>query len=139
MRSRRTALPLTRGRDHLARRACRAFDARSRGRSFGSGTGCVVLKRIAEALAEARGARRPPRLCELNNDDSRKVGYIAASVGGQARVVAEALAMAGVGAESISYVETHGTGTLRRSERGDSPHAGVPRSTSNKQYCAISV
>ena len=40
-----------------------------------------------------------------------KVGYTAPSVAGQAAVISEAQAMAGVEAETISYIETHGTGT----------------------------
>ena len=40
-----------------------------------------------------------------------KVGYLAPSVDGQAQAIAEALAVAGVGADSIGYVEAHGTGT----------------------------
>jgi acyl transferase domain-containing protein len=48
----------------------------------------------------------------LNNDGSDEVGYLAPSVSGQARVIAEALDLAGVAAEDVSYVEAHGTGTL---------------------------
>jgi len=33
-------------------------------------------------------------------------------VGGQAAVISEALAVAGVHPDTVSYVETHGTGTL---------------------------
>src|SRR5208282_285154 len=47
----------------------------------------------------------------INNDGARKVGYLAPSVDGQVEVVTEALDYAGVPAASISYVETHGTGT----------------------------
>ena len=48
----------------------------------------------------------------INNDGNDKVGYLAPSVGGQARVIAEALALAGVAPEDVSYIEAHGTGTL---------------------------
>jgi acyl transferase domain-containing protein len=48
----------------------------------------------------------------LNNDGSDKVGYLAPSVGGQARVISEALDLAGVAPEDVSYIEAHGTGTL---------------------------
>jgi hypothetical protein len=47
----------------------------------------------------------------INNDGALKVGYTAPSVDGQAEVIAEALALAGVESETISYIETHGTGT----------------------------
>ena len=47
----------------------------------------------------------------INNDGTAKVGFTAPSVEGQVAVISEALAAAGVASDSISYVETHGTGT----------------------------
>ena len=47
----------------------------------------------------------------VNNDGSQKAGYMAPGVDGQARVIAAAQAMAGVNADTISYIEAHGTGT----------------------------
>src|SRR6185295_7275057 len=88
---------------------CRAFDARSQGTVFGSGSGCVVLKRLSDALADGDSVLAVLRGSAINNDGASKVGYFAPSVEGQARVVAEALSIAGVSAETISYVETHGT------------------------------
>ena len=90
---------------------CRPFDARSQGTLFGSGTGCVVLKRLADALADGDNVLAVVRGSAINNDGSQKVGYLAPSVDGQARAVAEAIAISGVDPESISYIETHGTGT----------------------------
>ncbi len=90
---------------------CRAFDAASTGTVFGSGAGVVVLRRLADALADGDHIHAVIRGSAINNDGARKVGYLAPSVTGQAEVVAEALAVAEVEAESISYVETHGTGT----------------------------
>jgi len=47
----------------------------------------------------------------LNNDGSAKVGYTAPSVEGQAEVIAMAQAMAEIDADTVSYVEAHGTAT----------------------------
>ncbi|MFD1906618.1 hypothetical protein ACFSQ7_25505 [Paenibacillus rhizoplanae] len=47
----------------------------------------------------------------INNDGTRKAGFTAPSVQGQIDVVTAALEAAAVSAESISYIETHGTGT----------------------------
>ncbi|MAT84333.1 MAG: polyketide synthase, partial [Gammaproteobacteria bacterium] len=47
----------------------------------------------------------------VNNDGSSKVGYLAPSVEGQAAAIAEAMAVADVTADTIEYVECHGTGT----------------------------
>jgi acyl transferase domain-containing protein/thioesterase domain-containing protein len=90
---------------------CRSFDADSTGTVFGSGAGVVVLRRLEDALADGDHIHAVIRGSAINNDGARKVGYLAPSVTGQAEVVAEALEVADVAAESISYVETHGTGT----------------------------
>lgn len=90
---------------------CRPFDAASGGTLFGSGTACVVLKRLADAIEDGDTIISVIRGSAINNDGSQKVGYLAPSVEGQARAVSEALAIADVPAESISYIETHGTGT----------------------------
>lgn len=90
---------------------CRAFDANAQGTVFGSGVGIVVLKRLADAVADRDHVYAIIKGSAINNDGSLKVGYTAPSVDGQAQVIAEALANAGVNAETISYVETHGTGT----------------------------
>jgi len=90
---------------------CRPFDAGSRGTLFGSGTGCVVLKRLSDALADRDNVLAVILGSAINNDGSQKVGYLAPSVDGQARAIAEALTISGVDPETISYVETHGTGT----------------------------
>ena len=90
---------------------CRPFDADSRGTVFGSGAGLVVLRRLADAMADGDHIHAVIKGSAVNNDGSAKVGYLAPSVDGQAQVIAEALAIANVPAESISYVESHGTGT----------------------------
>jgi acyl transferase domain-containing protein len=90
---------------------CRSFDERAAGTIFGSGVGVVALKRLSEALADGDAIRAVILGSAINNDGSLKVSYTAPSVEGQAEVVASAQAVAGVDPESVSYVETHGTGT----------------------------
>jgi acyl transferase domain-containing protein len=90
---------------------CRAFDARAQGTVAGSGAGVVALKRLADALADGDEIHAVILGTAVNNDGAAKVGFTAPSVEGQAEVIAEAQAMAGVEADTISYVETHGTGT----------------------------
>ena len=90
---------------------CRPFDAGSRGTLFGSGTGCVVLRRLQDAIDDGDTIISVIRGSAINNDGSQKVGYLAPSVDGQARAVSEALAIANVPAESIGFIEAHGTGT----------------------------
>ncbi|MCG3150566.1 MAG: D-alanine--poly(phosphoribitol) ligase subunit 1 [Verrucomicrobiae bacterium] len=90
---------------------CRPFDAQAQGTVFGSGVGVVLLKRLPEALAAGDHIYAVIKGTALNNDGAGKVSYTAPSVTGQAEVVALAQALAGVSAETISYIEAHGTGT----------------------------
>jgi acyl transferase domain-containing protein/thioesterase domain-containing protein/acyl carrier protein len=90
---------------------CRAFDKRAKGTIFGSGVGIVVLRRLEDALADHDTVYAVIKASAVNNDGGRKVGYLAPSVDGQAEAVAEALNLSGVPADTITYVECHGTGT----------------------------
>jgi amino acid adenylation domain-containing protein len=90
---------------------CRAFDAEARGTVEGSGAGVVVLKRLSDAVAEGDTIHAVIRGFATNNDGGFKLSFTAPSLDGQLEVVATAQAVAGVPAESITYVETHGTGT----------------------------
>jgi acyl transferase domain-containing protein len=90
---------------------CRPFDARAQGTIFGSGVGLVVLKRLEDALADGDTIHAVIKGSAINNDGRSKASFTAPSVQGQARVIAEALAVADVEPETVSYVETHGTGT----------------------------
>jgi acyl transferase domain-containing protein/acyl carrier protein len=90
---------------------CRAFDAEARGTIFGNGVGIVVLKRLEDALTDGDTIYAVLKGSAVNNDGALKVGYTAPSIEGQAEVIAEALAVAEVNPETLTYVETHGTGT----------------------------
>ncbi len=90
---------------------CRPFDAAAQGTVFGSGGAIVVLKRLTDALADGDVIDAVIRGSAINNDGSLKAGFTAPSEDGQAEVVAQALAMADVDADTIGYVEMHGTGT----------------------------
>ena len=90
---------------------CRPFDADAQGTIFGSGVGIVVLKRLQDALADGDHIEAVILGSAVNNDGSLKVSYTAPGVEGQAEVIAEALANAGISPETVSYVEAHGTAT----------------------------
>lgn len=90
---------------------CRPFDAAASGTVFSNGAGVVLLKRLADAVADGDTIYAVIRGYALNNDGKRKVNYTAPSVAGQAEVISRALEMAGVNARSIGYVEAHGTAT----------------------------
>ncbi|MBN3958490.1 type I polyketide synthase [Nostoc sp. NMS8] len=116
---------------------CRAFDASSQGTIFGDGVGLVVLKRLEDALAEGDCIHAIIKGSAINNDGAAKVGYTAPSVGGQAEVIAEAQAIAGVTPETITYIETHGTGTALGDPIEISALKKVFAHTKQKGFCAI--
>lgn len=90
---------------------CRPFDHRANGTVFGSGSAVVLLKRLDDAIADGDQVLAVIRGFALNNDGSNKVGYTAPSVEGQSQVILRGQKMAGVPADTISYIEAHGTAT----------------------------
>jgi phthiocerol/phenolphthiocerol synthesis type-I polyketide synthase E len=90
---------------------CRPFDQNAAGTVAGNGVGCVVLRRLEDALAERDHIYAVILATAINNDGDDKVGYAAPSVSGQARVIRSALALAEIPAHTVGLVETHGSGT----------------------------
>src|SRR5262245_19295419 len=90
---------------------CHAFDYRGQGTVFGSGAGVVALRRLQDALDDGDHVWAVIKGSAVNNDGSSKVGYLAPSVDGQSASMAEAHAVAGITADTIDYIECHGTGT----------------------------
>jgi len=115
---------------------CRAFDAKAKGTVPGNGVGMVVLKRLEDALAEGDCIHAVIKGSHINNDASAKMSYTAPSVEGQAKVIEEALAMASIDPETVTYVEAHGTGT----SLGDPIEIAALTqafNTERQNYCAI--
>ncbi|HEY1803824.1 MAG TPA: beta-ketoacyl synthase N-terminal-like domain-containing protein [Terracidiphilus sp.] len=117
---------------------CRPFDAQGRGIRAGFGAGIVVLKRLDKALEDHDCIRAVIRGSAINNDGGVKMGYTTPSVDGQARVIADALRVAQVNPESISYIEAHGTATPVGDPIEIAALSRVFRASSDrKRFCAI--
>jgi len=117
---------------------CRAFDANSAGTVMASAVGCVVIRRLEDAMRDGDRVLAIIRGSAINNDGSQKVGYLAPSVTGQARVVSEALAISGIHPEDVSYIEAHGTGTLIGDPIEITALTQAFRAETDKQqFCAI--
>jgi acyl transferase domain-containing protein len=117
---------------------CRAFDAQAQGTIFGSGVGLVVLKRLADAVAAGDAIAAVIKGSAVNNDGSSKVAYTAPSVDSQSHVILQALANAGVTADTITYVEGHGTGTALGDPIEVTALTNAFRAqTDNRGFCAI--
>ncbi|AVM22922.1 type I polyketide synthase [Bacillus pumilus] len=115
---------------------CRAFDEQAEGTVGGEGCGVVVLKSLKQALKDKDHIYGVIKGSAYNNDGGRKVGYTAPSIEGQSEVIKKALNISRVEAESISYIEAHGTGTTL----GDPVEIESLKKafqTDKKQFCAI--
>jgi amino acid adenylation domain-containing protein/non-ribosomal peptide synthase protein (TIGR01720 family) len=117
---------------------CRAFDAKAQGTVSGNGVGIVVLKRLDDALRDRDSIQAVIKGGVINNDGSEKVGYTAPGVYGQMMAISGAQAMAGIDPGTISYVETHGTGTILGDPiEVEALTRAFRRKTDKKGYCAI--
>ncbi|MEM7205719.1 MAG: aminotransferase class III-fold pyridoxal phosphate-dependent enzyme, partial [Planctomycetota bacterium] len=117
---------------------CRAFDADARGTAIGNGAAAIVLKRLSDARADRDWIHAVVKGTAINNDGAAKVGFTAPGVRGQSAAIAEALAMAEVSADSIGYLEAHGTGTAL----GDpieitAATKAFRRTTQRRGFCAV--
>jgi amino acid adenylation domain-containing protein len=92
---------------------CRTFDADANGTRLGSGAGVVLLKSLQKAIDDGDNIHGIIKGSAVNNDGADKVGFTAPGVQGQASVLRTALERSTVGANTIGYVESHGTGTLK--------------------------
>ena len=89
---------------------CKTFDAAADGYGRGEGVGVVVLRRLSDAerdgariLAVIRGS--------AVNQDGASGGLTVPNAAAQERLIAAALAQAGVQPAEVAYLEAHGTGT----------------------------
>ncbi|MEP7308965.1 MAG: beta-ketoacyl synthase N-terminal-like domain-containing protein [Acidobacteriota bacterium] len=116
----------------------RAFDSGAAGTVFGEGVGLVVLKRLEDALADRDTIHAVVLGSAVNNDGASKAGFTALGTAGQAAVVHQAIENAGIPADTLSYVEAHGTAT----DLGDAIEVralttAFRHSTPNRGFCAI--
>ena len=117
---------------------CRAFDARAQGTVPGSGAGVVLLKRLAEALADRDTIHAVILGSAINNDGAGKAGFTAPGVESQIQAIGEALALAGVDPETVGYVEAHGSGTpLGDPIEIEALTRAFRASTERRSFCAV--
>ncbi len=116
----------------------RPFDAAADGTVGGMGVAAVVLKDLERAITDGDTIHGIIRGWAVTNDGSTKTAYTAPSVPGQYAAIRRALASADVGADSIGYVEMHGTGTLKGDPIEFESAASAFRQDSDRTgYCGI--
>jgi malonyl CoA-acyl carrier protein transacylase len=116
---------------------CRTFGAGGDGYVPGEGVATLLLKPLADALADGDRIHGVIR-SSVVNQDGRTNGFTVPSLNAQAELVYEALDEAGVDPRELSYVEAHGTGT----SLGDPIEVAAltkafRRFTPDRGYCAI--
>lgn len=117
---------------------CRAFDAQGQGTVIGEGVGIVVLKRLEDALAAKDHVWAVIKGSAINNDGAAKMSYTAPGLQGQVEVIEEAMAIADIDPETVSYIEAHGTGTSLGDPLEVAALTQVFRSsTAEKGFCAL--
>ncbi|MEU9124699.1 beta-ketoacyl synthase N-terminal-like domain-containing protein, partial [Streptomyces sp. NPDC048506] len=89
---------------------CHTFDARANGYVRGEGGAAVVLKPLADALADGDPVYCVVRGAAIGNDGGGP-GLTAPDREGQETVLRAACAQAGVDPAKVRFVELHGTGT----------------------------
>lgn len=88
----------------------RTFDAWSDGTGFGEGAVVLVLKRLQDAVDAGDPIHAVVKGGSVNQD-GHSIGLTAPNADAQRDLLLDAWDDAGVDAESIRYIETHGTGT----------------------------
>ncbi|GAA1602456.1 beta-ketoacyl synthase N-terminal-like domain-containing protein [Catellatospora bangladeshensis] len=117
---------------------CRPYDADATGQVFGNGGGAVVLKRLADAIADGDHVYGVLAGWAVGNDGAARGGFTVPGVAGQAAVVAEALAAAGWDAADVGFVEGHGSGTaLGDAIEIEALTRAYRASTSRSGYCVL--
>ena len=91
---------------------CRPFDADAHGTVPGSGLGLVLLKRYKDALKDRNNIYAIIKGFATNNDGNNKPSFTAPSAEGQSKCIKKAIKRAGISKEDITYIETHGSGTV---------------------------
>ncbi|MEW9549753.1 SDR family NAD(P)-dependent oxidoreductase [Nonomuraea sp. NPDC050783] len=89
---------------------CRAFSADADGFVRAEGGGVVVLKRLADALADGDRVHGVIVGAAANND-GRTVGLALPNAGAQEALLRQVYDSCGVSPDEVVYVEAHGTGT----------------------------
>lgn len=116
----------------------RPFDAAADGTVGGMGVAAVVLKNLERAVADGDTIYGVIRGWGVTNDGATKTSYTAPSLAGQHAAIRRALTAANVSADSIGYVEMHGTGTLKGDPiEFEAASSAFRQDTNRTGYCAI--
>ncbi|NJM19387.1 MAG: SDR family NAD(P)-dependent oxidoreductase [Richelia sp. SM1_7_0] len=90
---------------------CYPFDKRANGLLLGEGAGVLIVKPLKQAVSDGDIIHAVIKGSAINNDGHSQ-GITAPNPKGQSEAIRQAYLNSGINPETISYIETHGTGTL---------------------------
>nr|WP_158700732.1 SDR family NAD(P)-dependent oxidoreductase [Bacillus paralicheniformis] len=130
-------LMLSNGNFLSSKGKCESFGAGGDGYVPGEGVGAVLLKPLAEAIADGDNIYGVIKGSAINHGGKTN-GYTVPNPHAQANVISRAFSEAKINPKTISYIEAHGTGT----SLGDPIEiAGLTKTfreyTEENQFCAI--
>lgn len=116
---------------------CHTFDESANGTVLSEGVGIVVLKRLADAVADGDAIYGVIKGSGVNQDGASN-GITAPNGAAQEQLIAAVYERFHIDPEQISYIEAHGTGT----RLGDPVEANAlirafKRFTGKKEYCCL--
>lgn len=116
---------------------CYPFDRRANGMVLSEGASAVVLKSLDEAKRDRDNILAIIKGSAINNDGHSQ-GITAPRPQGQAEAIRKAYVEANINPETVSYIETHGTGTpLGDPIEVEGMTSAFRSFTSEKGFCAI--
>lgn len=116
---------------------CKTFSAEANGIGLGEGCGVLILKPLQQAIRDQNKIYGVIEGSSINNDGNT-MGITTPNPEAQKELIEKAIVDAKINPETISYVETHGTGTLI----GDPIELKAltqvcKKHTLQKQYCGV--
>lgn len=115
----------------------RAFDHSSDGAGISEGVATVLLKPLSKALKDKDQIYAVIKGSAINQDGA-SIGITAPNPEAQADVISRAWDQAGIHPETLSYIETHGTGTkLGDPLELEGLELAFQKYTDKKQFCPI--
>ncbi len=115
----------------------RAFDDEAHGTGLGEGVIALVLKPLHSAIRDEDSVYAVIKGSAMNQDGN-SIGITAPNIAAQKQLLQKAWKNAGINAESIAFIEAHGTGT----KLGDPIELQAIRQafseyTNKRQFCAV--
>lgn len=90
--------------------SCKTFDKKANGFISGEGVGVLLLKRLSDAITDRDNIHCVIKATEVNHD-GKSGSLTAPNSKSQSELIKRCINKAKVNPETITYIETHGTGT----------------------------